>query len=681
MRRLGLALSKGRRAWLGGALAAAILALPALAEADARDRLESAVHARVGPNARVDLDLQGLHLRELAIEAKGLRAELDELRVRPTLDGILVELEAIHISRAERPSEAATPTSASASEDAPEPRLSALMPWVERLHGVPVRVELRGPISVPARGVALHAAEAWSRLDAEGHIRGKLTARIHREGEQSERLEMSLDVDLPRDRLTLEGAYLTATLGRVDGRVELAGDEFAARVAHHEGQLSLRGHGVFEREQAGARFEASAWPMASARILQRFARAWLPEHARAAEALDWQGATLDGGIDLERSPTGLRAHLDDLSLHGLRVDNARLSPRPVEFARLSLDGDLRVSRGDEAPTFEGALTLAHGTARAVAAGHWSGERVDLDLEIAAMPCQGLLDSAPRGLLPALEGMRVAGMVEGHLGLHFDWAKVRDWARRSEAGEMLDSPGQLDFAFPVVDQCRVTREAPGIDVAALEGAYRHRFEGEQRLHRRVLADGAPEFAAIGSVPRLARAFSILEDARFWRHEGFDLEHIERALWHDLGVGRFARGASTITQQTARNLWLGVDRSVGRKLQEAFLAARLERSLDKHRILEIYMNIIELGPGVYGIEPAAQFYFGRSARELNTMEALHLASLAPAPATYPARFVSGELDPEWRAHLEEQVRRLRIHGWLTREQARAAKDEPVRLLDRR
>ena len=127
----------------------------------------------------------------------------------------------------------------------------------------------------------------------------------------------------------------------------------------------------------------------------------------------------------------------------------------------------------------------------------------------------------------------------------------------------------------------------------------------------------------------RAFLVAEDGRFFSHHGFDVERIGHALAADLDAGRFDRGASTITQQVAKNLWLGGERTVGRKLEEAVLAWRLEQVLDKRRILELYLNLVELGPGVYGIQDAAEKYFGKLPDELSSDEAAQLAALLPAP----------------------------------------------------
>ncbi|MEM4405110.1 MAG: monofunctional biosynthetic peptidoglycan transglycosylase, partial [Nitrososphaerota archaeon] len=131
--------------------------------------------------------------------------------------------------------------------------------------------------------------------------------------------------------------------------------------------------------------------------------------------------------------------------------------------------------------------------------------------------------------------------------------------------------------------------------------------------------------------LVRAVLAGEDARFFEHNGFDTEAIKKAIEHDWKEGRFARGASTITQQLAKNLYLSESKNPLRKLKEAIITQRLEANLDKKRILEIYLNVIEWGDGIYGAEAASRFYFGKSAAQLSASEGAYLSAMIPNPRT--------------------------------------------------
>ncbi len=131
------------------------------------------------------------------------------------------------------------------------------------------------------------------------------------------------------------------------------------------------------------------------------------------------------------------------------------------------------------------------------------------------------------------------------------------------------------------------------------------------------------------PNLKLAVTIAEDDAFWNHEGFDFEGMEAALFRDIEKGRLSAGGSTITQQLAKNLWFTPEKSLIRKLKEAVMAWRLENSLKKQRILEIYLNVAEWGDGIFGAEAAARHYFNRSAATLTPGQAAELASMLPAP----------------------------------------------------
>jgi len=132
--------------------------------------------------------------------------------------------------------------------------------------------------------------------------------------------------------------------------------------------------------------------------------------------------------------------------------------------------------------------------------------------------------------------------------------------------------------------------------------------------------------------LKRAMIAAEDAHFIEHEGFDWEGVQAALEKNQRRGRVVAGGSTITQQLAKNLFLSPARSYWRKFEEAVITVLLESMLEKQRIFELYLNVIEWGSGVFGAEAAAQRYFGIAARELNAEQAARLAAMAPNPRFY-------------------------------------------------
>lgn len=132
--------------------------------------------------------------------------------------------------------------------------------------------------------------------------------------------------------------------------------------------------------------------------------------------------------------------------------------------------------------------------------------------------------------------------------------------------------------------------------------------------------------------LKRAMIAAEDAKFVEHEGFDWDGIQHAMDKNQRKGRVVAGGSTITQQLAKNLFLSGERSYWRKGEEALITLMLEAILDKRRIFEIYLNVIEWGNGVFGSEAAARHYFKSSAAQLSPEQAARLAAMAPNPRHY-------------------------------------------------
>jgi monofunctional biosynthetic peptidoglycan transglycosylase len=131
------------------------------------------------------------------------------------------------------------------------------------------------------------------------------------------------------------------------------------------------------------------------------------------------------------------------------------------------------------------------------------------------------------------------------------------------------------------------------------------------------------------PYLIKAVIIAEDDKFYQHEGFDFEAIQKAMEKDLKEGKFKVGGSTISQQLAKNLFLSPSKNPIRKLKEAILTWRLERALPKKRIMELYLNVVEWGEGIFGIEAAARNYYGKPASALGPEESARLAAVLPNP----------------------------------------------------
>jgi transglycosylase-like protein len=215
------------------------------------------------------------------------------------------------------------------------------------------------------------------------------------------------------------------------------------------------------------------------------------------------------------------------------------------------------------------------------------------------------------------------------------------------------------------------------VVKLRGDFVHEVVLESGAIRAIdVSPSSPDFIPLGDVPPLfRRALLLAEDAGFYGHPGIDLREVPAALLTDWNRGGAARGASTITQQLAKNLFLSRDKQLGRKLQELSLTLLLESALSKDRILEIYLNVIQWGPGLFGLRPAARAYFGREPGELTPAQMAFLVSIIPGPVKYQKSFAHGTPGPGLRRLVDALLAKLRSVDALTEEEYRQALDEEI------
>ena len=205
-----------------------------------------------------------------------------------------------------------------------------------------------------------------------------------------------------------------------------------------------------------------------------------------------------------------------------------------------------------------------------------------------------------------------------------------------------------------------------DVAALANddpettAFIERYR--RRAERRDLPEPRQRWVRASRISRhLGHAVLVSEDIEFFSHDGFSRREMRAALEKAWEEREMPRGASTITQQLAKNLWLSPSYNPLRKAKEAILTWQLERTLSKRRILELYLNVAEFGPGVYGAEAAARHYYGTSARGLSRHQAASLAAGLPRPSSWHP----GASSRAYGRRVASVERRMRKSSWLARE----------------
>jgi hypothetical protein len=304
-------------------------------------------------------------------------------------------------------------------------------------------------------------------------------------------------------------------------------------------------------------------------------------------------------------------------------------------------------------TLSGSLTLADVP---------GDPRVDLSLEVERVDFARLLEMSALEPPPAVSG--AGARSQGGLGSASLTARMT--GRLADAGSFTVSQ-RLDFTPPA-------RPLPALE--RLRGDFVHEVATPGGVKEIAVSAGSPDFIPFREVPALFVETLLLgEDGGFFGHRGVDLSEVPSALITNWSRGGAARGASTITQQLAKNLFLSREKRLGRKLQELSLALLLEATLDKQRILEIYLNVIEWGPGLHGLRPAARRYFGKAPRDLTPKEMAFLVALIPGPLKYQRSFASGSLSPGFRPLVDHLLAKLRSAGALNEEEYQAAVAEEI------
>lgn len=173
-----------------------------------------------------------------------------------------------------------------------------------------------------------------------------------------------------------------------------------------------------------------------------------------------------------------------------------------------------------------------------------------------------------------------------------------------------------------------------------------------------------WVSISEVSKVAvGAVVVSEDWAFFQHSGYDANQIREAIKEDWEAGGFVRGASTITQQVVRNVFLTQDKNLWRKVKELLLALQLEESVGKHRILETYLNIAEWGEGIFGIRAASQAYFGKDPSQLTAKEGAFLAMLLPSPKRYGQSFRRKQLTDYARDTVDSILHKMTQANYIT------------------
>jgi len=375
---------------------------------------------------------------------------------------------------------------------------------------------------------------------------------------------------------------------------------------------------------------------------------------------DKGGARLSarGALELERRvpfELDLIYGRDDRVSGGGRID-IPVSDRRYDPLRVSIAGRVHQERGRFEIGENTRITIGQLPLNVSGSLDRNGPRLRFALEADSVTEGRVIRSIPRVVLGPLTEVSVQGRFDYRLSFDLD----------------LSRPDQVEFAADVIPHgLTLDPRSTRLELLDLDQPFTatiHLPRG--RTAKRQLSVTNPHYMPLERIDStLTYAVVTNEDGGFFRHRGFNTGAVKDAIVENIRAGRFRRGAGTITMQLARNLYLGHERTVSRKMQEVVMAWVLEHltELTKQRLLEIYLNIIEWGPGVHGADEAAHYYFGRDASNLTTAEALFLCTVIPAPTKWRYRFDrQGNLRPFARAQMHFIGRAMAAKGWLKLEE---------------
>jgi monofunctional biosynthetic peptidoglycan transglycosylase len=354
-----------------------------------------------------------------------------------------------------------------------------------------------------------------------------------------------------------------------------------------------------------------------------------------------------------------------LAFRDAAFSSARVAPGPVRGISFVVQGrGVFVPARRRLEIDEGRLEVGRAFATVQGALEWAPEHYLFDVTAVLPPtaCGVAVDAIPQDLLAELRGFSVTGQMSAR-------ARVLVDSRQLDASRV---------EVRVQDACEFVTVPAAADLRRFDGPFVHRvLEPDGSTFEMQTGPGTAAWVPIERVsPFLIHAVLAHEDGGFFRHHGFAPSEIQTALVRNLMAGRYVQGASTITMQLVKNVFLHREKTLARKVQEALLTWWIERVFDKRRILELYLNVIEYGPGVYGIRQASQHYFGREPAELTVAQAGFLAMILPSPKSFQEMYESGTLSARFADRVRAFVRRMEAKGRIDR----AALEDGLAELDR-
>lgn len=411
-------------------------------------------------------------------------------------------------------------------------------------------------------------------------------------------------------------------------------------------RISLAKGGVVERAELG--FAGGAFAAAAAAV--------------GAAVTIGPDASIDGKLNIIADPEGAGLRVEGkLQAKAIGIDWWRLSKVPIDGlsfgAELALVADAK-AKSIKLDISRLSLGEAHATFLLEATEIGPKATVHVHLDVPEQDCGAIAAAIPPSLVPSLGKLQATGKLSGD----FDFKLPLGKPYKGKLDANLQDEACTDVTFEKVD------------LAELQSDFsRPVNESGTLLEDQLIGPSSEAWVPLAEMPPwVPYAMMATEDAAFYHHRGLRLGLLSRAIKMNLDYGRFVYGGSTLTQQLVKNLYLTRDKYLGRKFEELLIVWHMERSLGedkvktKDRILELYCNAVEFAPHLYGVERAAQTYFGKSARQLSPLEVAFLAANKPHPKVGFRVFEQKKWTDWWQERMIGILRKMRADEIITEQQ---------------
>jgi hypothetical protein len=345
------------------------------------------------------------------------------------------------------------------------------------------------------------------------------------------------------------------------------------------------------------------------------------------------------------------------SITGLSINQPRISDKTVEFEQLSTDYRFNLYPNAIELDSTGSVTINKLSINPyIRIKPYPVPEAEIVINKPWFDSQLLFSSLPKGLFYNLQGMKTKGELNYNLHFKAKWDSLDSLTFISEMGSRKFRIEQFGNTFP----------------GFINTSFQHTaFEKGVAVRTFEVGPGNSSFRSLNLIPPFLRnAIMTSEDGGFFYHRGFLPDAIRDALILDLKEGRFARGGSTISMQLVKNVFLNRNKTITRKLEEILLTWLIEncRLSTKERMYEVYLNIIEMGPMVYGVEEGSRFYFGKDVSKLSLAESVFIASIVPRPKKFMYSFdPSGNLKPYLTEYYKLMAIKMLAKGFITEAEA--------------